>query len=147
MPTPTRTPVPTPTPYPLVTGTISETVTSGSLAIMINKVITPEVDPKSGPAAGYRFIVLDLGIQNTGKVAAQITVAREIILKDNTDQIYKVSAKATAAVLGVTPDVTLAPDERIRAQVGFEVPISAEGLVFTFLADRFAGGKIFISLP
>ncbi|MCX7669232.1 MAG: DUF4352 domain-containing protein [Anaerolineae bacterium] len=147
VPTPTPTPRPSPTPYPLVTGTISETVVSGSLALTVNEVIVPKTDAKSGPPAGYRFIVVDLTMHNMGNQAVPITVAREMILKDSTDQIYKASARATAAVSGTMPDITLAPGEKIKAQVGFEVPVKAEKLVFTFAADRFSGGKIFIALP
>ena len=58
------------------------------------------------------------------------------MLKDRTDQIYKVSAKATTAARGTLPDMTLAPGEQIVAQVGYEVPVTATGLVFTF-ASRF----------
>jgi hypothetical protein len=105
------------------------------------------VDARTAPAAGNRFVVLDLTMQNTGETSAPITVAREMVLKDSTDQIYRPNARANAAAGGVSPDMVLAPGERIVAQVGYEIPITATGLVFTFTADRFGAGKLFITLP
>lgn len=146
-PTATPAPKPTATPYPLLEGNVGQPVEAGKLILVVNSVISPTVDAKTGPAAGNRFVVLDLAIQNTGDTAVPITVSREMVLKDSTDQIYKVSARAVAAVRGATPDVNLAPGERIVAQVGYEVPLSATGLVFTFSADRFGTGKVFVQLP
>lgn len=36
---------------------------------------------------------------------------------------------------------------RIQRVKYYEVPLTASGLVFTFAADRFGAGKVFVTLP
>ncbi|GEM_PF-6733416 len=146
-PLPTATPRPTATPYPITYAEVGETVEVARLSLTVTAVISPTVDARSAPAAGNRFVVLNLAIKNTGTDAIPITVSREMLLKDGTDQIYRPSSRALAPVGGVMPDMTLAPGERIVAQVGYEIPVTASDLVFTFAADRFGAGKVYVNLP
>lgn len=162
-PTATWTPVPLPTPGPLPTATPSylittitagETIELGDLLLTVARIPwventpvpdTGEADPEPQPAR--QLVLLDLTIQNTGERVVGINSARELILKDSTDQVYRISSAALAAIGGTTPDVDLAPGETIRAQAGFDVPASASGLVLSFSADKFNAGRVFVRLP
>ncbi len=165
MPLPTAGPLPTATPsYLITTVTVGETIELGDLLLTVTRIPgasdtpTPPVEeaPAEGDAAAEvpaateptrQLVLLDLIIQNTGERVVGINSTRELILKDNTDQVYRISSAALAAIGGTTPDVDLAPGETIRAQAGFDVPAGASGLVLSFSADKFNAGRIFVRLP
>jgi hypothetical protein len=149
--------LPTATPsYLITTVTVDETIELGDLVLTVTRLPWPAdtpgsatgVDGSASPLATERqLVLLELIIQNTGERVVGINSARELILKDGTDQVYRISAAAMAAIGGTTPDVDLAPGETIRAQAGFDVPAGASGLVLSFSADKFNAGRIFIQLP
>ncbi len=147
VPAPTATPKPTATPYPITTAGISETIQVGDLQMVVGDLQFPPGTGSSGPAQGNVFIAFTMQITNTGSLAVTITPSQQMILKDSTAQIYKYSVKATQAITGTLPDLTLAPGETIKAQIGYEIPQAASGLQFTFAADRFGAGKVFVNLP
>ncbi|MFZ2360468.1 MAG: DUF4352 domain-containing protein [Anaerolineae bacterium] len=164
-PTATWTPIPFPTPGPVPTATPSylittvsagETVEIGDLVLTVTRIPwapntpTPpaEGDAQATAAEPTRqLVLLDLTIQNAGDLVVGINSARELVLKDNTDQVYRISPAALATIGGTTPDVDLAPGETIRAQLGFDVPVSASDLMLSFAADKFNAGRIFVRLP
>lgn len=141
-----RLPTPTPTPaYLITTVDLGETIELGDLVLTLAPI--PPISEAFTPAEGRRFVLLDLTIQNVGERVAGINAGRDLVLKDDTQQIYRINPAAVAATGGATPDVDLAPGEIIRAQIGFDVPLSARNLVLSFAADRFDAGRIFIRLP
>ena len=142
----TATPTSTP-PYLITTVPLGTTAVVGDLVLTATQIISPTGALPSEEESGVRFVLLDLTVKNEGDRVIGINSGRELILKDGDEQIYKISARAVAATGGTTPDVDLAPGETIRAQVGFEVPVDAGGLVLSFAADKFRAGRIFISLP
>ncbi len=154
-PRPTPTVAPTWTPLPTValedrqmritTAALGEKIEAGYL-ILTAKAIAPR-SSDAQPAPGSRWVLLDLTIENTGGAVVAINSAREFILKDDTNQIYKISPAAVAVAGGTTPDVDLGPYETIRAQVGFEAPTGAQGLMLNFAADKFKAGRILIAVP
>ena len=164
-PTATWTPIPFPTPGPVPTATPSylittvsagETVEIGDLVLTVTRIPwTPNTPtpPAEGDAQATaaeparQLVLLDLTIQNTGDLVVGINAARELVLKDSTDQVYRISPAALATIGGTTPDVDLAPGETIRAQLGFDVPVSASDLMLSFAADKFNAGRIFVRLP
>lgn len=156
VPLPTAGPLPTATPsYLITTVTAGETVEIGDLVLTVTRIPwTPNTptppavgDAEAAAEPERQLVLLDLTIQNAGQRVVGINSARELVLKDSTDQVYRISAAALAAIGGTTPDVDLAPGETIRAQVGFDVPASASDLVLSFSADRFNAGRIFVRLP
>ena len=147
VPTPTATPKPTATPYPVTIAGISQTIKLGDLQMVVGDVQAPKGAANNTPTPGNRFIAFSMLITNTGSGAVIITPAQQMVLKDSTMQIYKYSSKATQAINGTAPDLTLGPSETIKAQIGYEIPQTAIGLQFTFAADKFAAGKIFVNLP
>ncbi|HSN76886.1 MAG TPA: DUF4352 domain-containing protein [Anaerolineae bacterium] len=145
-PLPTVGPVPTATPsYLITTVTAGETIEVGDLIMTVTPITSAASDPNL--ETGRRFVLLDLTIQNAGERLAGINSVRDLILKDSTNQVYRISAAALAAIGGTIPDVDLAPGETIRAQLGFDVPVEATDLTLSFAADRFDAGRIFVQLP
>jgi hypothetical protein len=43
-------------------------------------------------------------------------------------------------------DGEITPGEKLRGQVGFQIPEDAQGLTFVFDADVFGHGKVFVAL-
>jgi hypothetical protein len=70
----------------------------------------------------------------------------QMTLKDSTAQRYDTDLMASTAIGGRSPDGEISPGERIRGQVGFQVPQDATGLVFVFDADVWGRGKVFVEL-
>jgi hypothetical protein len=151
--------VPTATPsYLITTVTAGETIEVGDLVLSVTIIPqagnapapepeTGEADPDPTPEPRRQLVLLDLVITNTGDRVVGINSVRELVLKDSSDQIYRISAAALATIGGTTPDVDLAPGETIRAQLGFDVPVEASDLTLSFAADKFGAGRIFIRLP
>jgi hypothetical protein len=147
-PLPTLTPTPTPTPpYLITTIAAGESIELGDLALTVSRVLTPTLDAAPAAEPGRQLVLLDVAIQNTGDRVVGINSARELVLKDSADQVYKISAAAVAAVGGTTLDVDLAPGETVRARIGFDVPAEAGDLTLAFGADKFRAGRIFVRLP
>jgi hypothetical protein len=68
-------------------------------------------------------------------------------LKDETGQKYTFHLGAQSLLDSGLPDDELQPGEKVRGEIGFQVPESAQELVFVFDAEVFGFGKVFISLP
>ncbi|HSN74941.1 MAG TPA: DUF4352 domain-containing protein [Anaerolineae bacterium] len=147
-PLPTLTPTPTPTPpYLITTIAAGETIALGDLVLTVSRVLTPTLDEAPAAEAGRQLVLLDVAIQNAGDRVVGINSARELVLKDSADQVYKIGPAAVAAVGGTTLDVDLAPGETVRARIGFDVPAEAGDLMLSFGADKFGAGRIFVRLP
>lgn len=62
-------------------------------------------------------------------------------------QAYKVDIMASTVSDGTPPDGEIAPGEKVRGQIGFQIPTDATGLVFVFDAEVFGTGKVLVALP
>lgn len=118
----------------------------GELTLTVNEVTYPQGDDFNKPDEGKKFLVVDLTLQNTSAEAKMISSLLQMYLKDKTGQKYEVDLIASTASGGTMPDGEIAPDEKLRGQVGFQVPEDAESLVFVFDADVFGHGKILVRL-
>lgn len=135
-------PTPTPTPsYRITTASVDETIAVAGLVMTVARIPAPD------PELERQRVVLDLAIQNVGEDTVSIDSARELVLKDSTNQIYRISPAVLAAIGKAPPDVDLAPGETIRTQAAFDAPITATGLMLSFAADKFGAGRIFVRLP
>lgn len=132
---------------PLDMAAVGETVTLDNLAVTVNEVTYPAGDDFTSPDEGYQFVVLDITLANQGNETLNASSLLQMWLKDATGQLYSVDLMAAVASGGTPPEGELAPGETIRGQVGFQVPVDAQGLVFTFDRDVFAAGKAFFALP
>jgi uncharacterized protein DUF4352 len=90
---------------------------------------------------------VDLTIENTGQQAAHLSTLAQMSLKDRAGWKYSLDLLATTAAGGSTPEGELAPGEKLRGKVGFQVPKAATGLLFVFDADVLGAGRVFVTLP
>lgn len=126
---------------------IGDSIQIGDIVLTVNEVTTPEASQFAKPEAGKRFLVVDVTIENKGSTAANLSSMLQMQLKDGSGQAYGVDLMATTASGGKTPDGELAPGEKIKGQIGYQVPDSAQDLVFVFDGDIFGAGKVFVKLP
>jgi hypothetical protein len=126
---------------------VGDIIEIGTLTLTVNDVTYPTGDQFNQPDSGNKFLVVDLTVENKGDSAASISTILQMWLKDSAGQKYDFDLMASVASGGTTPDGEIAPGEKIRGQVGFQVPENATDLVFVFDADIFGSGKIFVALP
>lgn len=126
---------------------VGDVIAMGTTNITVNEVLYPAGDQFNQPNAGFKFLVVDLTIENLSATAISVSTLLQMSVKDSSSQKYDVDLMASVASGGTTPDGELAPGEKLRGQVGFQVPVNATGLVFVFDADVWGSGKVFVALP
>lgn len=125
---------------------VGETVTIGDFTLTVNEVTFPEGDNFNKPNDGKKFVVVDVTFENVSGESANLSSLLQMTLRDSTGQKYDVDLMASSASGGSSPDGELVAGEKLRGQVGYQVPIDATGLMFVFDADVFGAGKVFVEL-
>jgi hypothetical protein len=125
---------------------IGETVEIGDIALTVNEVTRPSGDELNQPEEGKTFVVVDLTLENKGDEAEQVSSLMQMSLKDDTGQKYDIDLMASVASGGTAPEGEISPGEKLRGQVGFQVPEDAAGLEFVFDASVFGYGKVVVKL-
>ena len=100
----------------------------------------------SQPDAGRKFVAVDLMIVNNSQSPMSVSSLLQMSMKDSTAQKYDPDFMASTAINGGNVDGELAPGERVRGKVGFQIPETAQGLQFVFDDSIFGTGKVFIDL-
>lgn len=126
---------------------IGDVIAMGTTNITVNEVLYPAGDQFNKPNAGFKFLVVDITIENTSATAISVSTLLQMSVKDSGGQKFDVDLMASVASGGSSPDGEIAPGEKLRGQVGFQVPENATGLVFVFDADVWGSGKVFVALP
>lgn len=126
---------------------VGDVIAMGTTNITVNEVLYPTGDEFNKPNAGFKFLVVDLTIENLSTTAISVSTLLQMSVKDSSSQKYDVDLMASVASGGSSPDGEIAPGEKLRGQVGFQVPVDATGLVFVFDADVWGSGKVFVALP
>lgn len=126
---------------------VGDIIDLGDLGLTVHGVTFPAGDEFTQPDEGYRFVVVDVAVENRTDTAQNISSMLQMQLKDATGQAYDVDLMAQVAAGGASPDGELAPGETLRGQIGFQVPVDAANLVFVFDGDVFGVGKVFVALP
>jgi hypothetical protein len=126
---------------------VGDIIEIGTFTLTVNEVAYPTGDQYNKPDPGHKFLVVDVTIGNKGTSAVLISSMLQMWVKDSEGQKYDLDLMASVASGGTTPDGEIAAGEKIRGQVGFQVPENAVGLIFVFDADIFGAGKIFVALP
>ncbi|GIV70077.1 DUF4352 domain-containing protein [Caldilinea sp.] len=132
---------------PQQTYKVGDVIQIGTVTLTVNGVSNPAGDQFSKPNPGNKFLVVDLTIENKGTAAITISTLLQMWLKDPSGKKYDVDLMASTASGGSSPDGEIAAGEKLRGQVGFQVPDNATGLVFVFDADVWGSGKVFVALP
>ncbi len=125
---------------------IGEQIEISGLVIQVLGVSYPGGTDIVKPKEGYKFASVDVQVENQGKSVQEISSIVQMYLKDNTGQKYTFHLGAQSIIDRGLPDDELQPGERIRGQIGFQVPTDTVGLIFVFDAEVFGYGKVFISL-
>lgn len=99
------------------------------------------------PKEGFKFAAVEIQIENQGNTVQEITSVLQMYLKDETGQKYTFHLGAQSLLESGLPDDELQPGEKVRGEIGFQVPESAQDLIFVFDAELFGFGKVFIALP
>ncbi len=126
---------------------VSDVIAMGTTNVTVNEVISPAGDQFAKPDEGKKFLVVDLTIENGGATSISLSTLLQMSLKDSSGQKYDVDLMASVASGGTSPDGEISPGEKLRGQVGFQVPQDAAGLVFVFDADVWGTGKVFVAVP
>jgi hypothetical protein len=142
-PTPTQEPAPPPaqTSYQ-----IGDVISIGDVVMAVLGWDVPPGDEFSKPEEGKQFVAIDVVLVNSGARAASVSSMLQMRLKDDTGQQYDYDFMASTAIGDSSPDGELAPGERVRGKVGFQVPKEAKGLTFVFDASVWGTGKVFVEL-
>ena len=125
---------------------VGEQIEISGLVIQVLGVSYPSGTDFVKPKEDYKFVSVDVQVENQGDSVQEITSIVQMYLKDNTGEKYTFHLGAQSIIDSGLPDDELQPGERIRGQIGFQVPTDAEGLIFVFDAEIFGFGKVFISL-
>jgi len=125
---------------------IGDQIQIGDFTLVVNAVSYPPGNQYNRPQSGKHFVVVDLTLENTGATAITISAPLQMYLKDSTGQKYNLDLSAQVASGGATPEGELAPGERLRGQIGYQVPQDSKGLVFVFDTAVFGHGKAFVGL-
>jgi len=126
---------------------VGDVISMGSTLLTVNEIQYPAGDDFSKPNPGNKYLVVDLTIENQGSEAISISTLLQMSLKDPGGKKFDVDFMASVASGGTSPDGEIAPGEKLRGQVGFQVPENAAGLVFVFDASVWGSGKVFVELP
>jgi hypothetical protein len=131
---------------PIVHG-IGETVPCGEgLELVVHKAYRGTSGNRfTRPKPGNYYLVVELELRNTGStVEESILVISRMSLKDESGREYEPALMVPD--LYTFPTGSVAPGEKARGTVPFEVPTSvASGLVLKF--DPLFGDPVFVALP
>jgi len=125
---------------------IGDIIEISDLAIQVLQVSFPTGNEIVKPKEDFKFAAIDLTIENQGNTTQEISSIVQMYLKDSTGQKYTFHLGAQSIIDSGLPDDELQPGEKIRGQIGFQVPKDIQGLVFVFDAEIFGFGKVFIAL-
>lgn len=125
---------------------VGDIISIGDVIVVVLGWDNPPGDEISRPDEGKEFVAVDLILVNRGESPISVSSMLQMELKDATSQVYGVDFVASTATGGSSPDGEIGPGERVRGQVGFQVPEDATGLVFVFDADVWGAGKVFVEL-
>ena len=123
-----------------------DVVDIGDFILVVNSVETSSGSDFVKPAEGNEFVIVDLTVENKLDESVVVSSLLQMSLKDATGQKYDVNILASTAGGASTLDGELAPGEKLRGQVGFEVPSDAEGLVFVFDPNIIGTGRAFVAI-
>jgi len=125
---------------------VGEQIEISGLVIQVLDVSYPAGTDLVKPKEGYKFVSVDVQVENQGETVQEITSIVQMYLKDNTGEKFTFHLGAQSVIDSGLPDDELQPGERVRGQIGFQVPINSENLIFVFDAEVFGFGKVFIAL-
>jgi len=125
---------------------IGDIISMGDVVMVVLGWYSPPGDDFSKPDEGKKFVAVDVILVNQSESSTSVSSMLQMELKDATSQVYEADFMASTAIDVSSPDGEISPGERVRGQVGFQVPEDATDLVFVFDADVWGTGKVFVEL-
>jgi hypothetical protein len=123
----------------------SQPVQLDDVVITINGVGYPEAGKYTFPLPGNKFMVVDVTFENKGSSSVPLYTGL-LLIKDSRDWLCLEDGMAIMAAGGSRLQGELTAGEKLRGQVGFQVPENATGLILVFDNDIYKPGKVFIAL-
>lgn len=109
-----------------------------SYLVIVNSVKTSAGSGYDHPDAGKIYVVVDLSITNTSSEQQTISTLLQFTLKDGEGQKYN-----DTYVSGYNdPGGDLAPGDKVKGQMVYEVPKTLHSFTFNFEPDPFGQGII-----
>ncbi len=125
---------------------VGDLIEISDLAIQVLQVTYPAGNEIIKPKEDFKFAAVDVTVENQGNTTQEISSIVQMYLKDSTGQKYTFHLGAQSIIDSGLPNDELQPGEKIRGQIGFQVPKDVQGLIFVFDAEIFGFGKVFIAL-
>jgi hypothetical protein len=125
---------------------VGDLIEISDLAIQVLQVTYPAGNEIVKPKEDFKFVAVDVTVENQGNTTQEISSIVQMYLKDSTGQKYTFHLGAQSIIDSGLPDDELQPGEKIRGRIGYQVPKDVQGLIFVFDAEIFGFGKVFIAL-
>lgn len=125
---------------------IGDIVEIGTISLIVNGIKEIPGNDFAKPEEGKKFLVVDVTVENKSDKTEAISTLLQMSLKDSSGQKYDIDLMAQTASGGTSVDGELAAGEKVRGDVGFQVPADATGLHFEFDASVFGSGKALVAL-
>lgn len=123
---------------------IGDVISMGTTTLTVSGIEYSQGQEYSEPSEGYEFLVVDLTLENKGSEPVTISSLMQMAVKDADHYKYTVDLFASMLLGQGSPDGEIAAGEKLRGQVGFQVPEDAAGLMFVF--DAGEDGHFFVAL-
>jgi hypothetical protein len=125
---------------------VGDVIQSGEMTMIVNGISYPEPANMFAPKDGNKFVAVDVTFENKGTKSQSLFAMMQMTLKDDTGQDYTQDMSADISAGNKSPNGEIAPGEKKRGSIGYQVPTSAKGFQFVFDASLFSSGKIFVDL-
>ena len=125
---------------------IGDSVEINNLILTLNKVFSHSGDQLYQPSEGYKFILVDLTIENKSAESVRISSFGQMSIKDSASRRFIVDLRATSAADGYLLNGNYAAGIT-DSQAGFEVKEDETMFVFSFESSPWADWKVFIEIP
>ena len=122
---------------------VGDQIKSGDFVFSVNSVSKDQGTAYVKPTAGSIYIIPNVTIQNNGKTKSAVSTLLQMYIKDSEGNKY--SPALTTNATGKVDGELLAGD-KVKGDVGFEVPLSATGLKFYFTPEWLTGDTIVVDL-
>ena len=146
-PTAVDSPITLPGEKPQQSYKIGDAIQLGDIVVTVNSASPLDGDDFNKPDPDMQFMIVDITLENKMDKPVSISSMLQMVLKDETGQLYDQDLMAQVASKSDAPNGELAAGEKLRGKIGYEVPAGVTGLQFVFEGDLFDAGKVFVSLP
>ena len=122
---------------------IGDVVKMGDLNFAVNGIHLSDGSDFIKPDEGYKFLMLDISIKNTGEEFENISSLMMFKLVDDEGISYDISLADTKGQV----DGKMAPGRRLRGEIAFEVPNNIEQFELEINPQIWNKGLIIVNIP